>query len=280
MDADRRPLALITNDDGIESPGLLELALAALDAGLRVLVAAPLEESSGSSAAVGGSQQEGRIVVSRHDLPGLGTEAFALPAAPALITLLACAGRFGEAPELVLSGINRGANWGSLVAHSGTVGAALTGAGRGRRSLAVSLCSREAVHWETARAVAAAVIPSLRRLPPATVLSVNVPDVPPAELRGLAAGHVARAGEVQTTMGERMDGYVRTGALLDAGAAEPGTDMALVAAGYAAVTALRPVGEDAALFERLTATFPPAPDAAAAGAQSLPAPPQGAPPGR
>lgn len=132
--------ALITNDDGIDSPGLLHLAQAVVEAGLNVVVAAPASEFSGSSASITATEEDGRILFERRSLDGLdGVSAYVVQAAPALITLLAAHGTFGTAPDLVLSGINRGANIGRAILHSGTVGAALTGGVNGGKAMAVSL---------------------------------------------------------------------------------------------------------------------------------------------
>src|SRR5690606_2606707 len=112
--------ALVTNDDGIRSPGLCELARIAAGLGWDVVVAAPAAEASGSSAAITGTgtvavtgqDEYGRadrstIRVERRELETLpGVPAYAVHAAPALIALLAAHGAFGEIPDVVLSGIN------------------------------------------------------------------------------------------------------------------------------------------------------------------------------
>ena len=148
--------ALITNDDGIDSPGLWALAAAARDAGLEVVVAAPHRDSSGVGTSVLSVQDDGRTEVHARELPGL-------------------------------SGINVGANVGHAVLHSGTVGAALTASRHGWRGLAVFLETAwqppERLHWDTAVAVLPAVLPGLLAARAGTVLSLNVPDRPVAALR-------------------------------------------------------------------------------------------------
>jgi 5'-nucleotidase len=90
-------------------------------------VAALLPDSSGMSAALTATQADGRIVVEERSLPGLtGVPAYGVAAAPGFIVLIATRGAFGAAPDVVLSGINRGVNTGYAVLHSGTVGAAMT----------------------------------------------------------------------------------------------------------------------------------------------------------
>ncbi|MDQ3600420.1 MAG: 5'/3'-nucleotidase SurE, partial [Actinomycetota bacterium] len=109
---------LVTNDDGIDSEGLAVLARAAVVAGLDVVVAAPLRESSGTGASLTATEDEGGILVQRRELPGLdGVVSYAVAAHPAFIALAAADGAFGPAPEVVLSGVNLGANLGRAILH-------------------------------------------------------------------------------------------------------------------------------------------------------------------
>jgi 5'-nucleotidase len=131
---------LVTNDDGVGSPGLHALARALVDDGYDVVVVAPDREMSGSAAAIGQVHIEEGIDAERIDLPQLdGVPAYAIAGPPGLCVLTARLGGFGDPPDLVVSGINPGCNTGRAVLHSGTVGAALTGANFGCRGLAVSI---------------------------------------------------------------------------------------------------------------------------------------------
>jgi 5'-nucleotidase len=131
---------LVTNDDGVGSPGLHALARALVDDRHDVIVVAPDREMSGSAAAIGQVHVEEGIDAERIDLPRLdGVPAYAVAGPPGLCVLTARLGGFGEPPELVVSGINPGCNTGRAVLHSGTVGAALTAANFGCRGLAVSI---------------------------------------------------------------------------------------------------------------------------------------------
>jgi 5'-nucleotidase len=131
---------LVTNDDGVASPGLHALARALVDDGFDVIVVAPDREMSGSAAAIGQVHVEEGIDAERVDLPRLdGVPAYAVAGPPGLCVLTARLGGFGDPPDLVVSGINPGANTGRAVLHSGTVGAALTAANFGCRGLAVSI---------------------------------------------------------------------------------------------------------------------------------------------
>lgn len=240
-------VALITNDDGIEAPGLRHLAWAARDAGLSIVIAAPIREASGSSASLSAVAEDNRIVMEKRDLSGLdGVPTFAVVGSPGLIALLATRGAFGQPPQLVLSGINIGANAGFAILHSGTVGAAMTGAVNGCRALAVSLDARSSEgrrHWESAAAFIPRVLPLLSDMPKSTVLNVNVPDLPSDRINGMRRAALGRFGEVQMAIAERGIGFVRT-ALEETGAPhDPGSDMALLREGFTTITPLRPMSE-------------------------------------
>src|SRR5687768_17848146 len=98
---------LVTNDDGIDSPGILALARAALQVGLDVLVAAPSWDSSGASSSLTGVERDGRLKSARRTLPATAITAHAVDAAPAMITVVALRGGFGSLPTIVLSEIGR-----------------------------------------------------------------------------------------------------------------------------------------------------------------------------
>ncbi|MFG2059214.1 5'/3'-nucleotidase SurE [Micromonospora sp. NPDC048930] len=262
------PRILVTNDDGIAAAGIGALARAAVDRGLEVVVAAPLEEASGTSAALTAVEREGHVVVRDHPLPGLpGVPAYGVGGSPGFIALIAVHGAFGPPPSVVLSGINRGANAGRAVLHSGTVGAAFTAAANGCRAMAVSLdvlSAGEATaasggaavaaaarvrdpkrHWSTAARVALDLLPRLLAGPAESVLNVNAPDLPYGRLLGVRRGSLAGFGQVQMTVAETGHGFVRTSLEEPGQSVPPGTDLALLAAGYATVTAVRAVTEAA-----------------------------------
>ncbi|MFI6762519.1 5'/3'-nucleotidase SurE [Micromonospora sp. NPDC050417] len=257
---------LITNDDGIAAPGIRWLARAVADQGYDVVVAAPHEEASGTSAAMIAVEREGRVVVEEHSVDELdGIPAYGVAGSPGFITLIALHGAFGPPPTLVLSGVNRGANVGRAVLHSGTVGAAFTAAANGCHAMAVSLdvlsasqgtagsggaavassgrFGDEARHWVTAARVAMQLLPRLTSGPRSAVLNVNSPDLPYEELRGVRVGSLAGFGQVQMTVAESGRGFVRTALEESNEPVQPGTDVAWLAAGYASVTAVRAINE-------------------------------------
>jgi 5'-nucleotidase len=237
---------LVTNDDGIDSEGLRILALVALEAGLEVVVAGPLQDVSGASASITAVEEGGRFVVERRTLPGLeACEVFGVGGLPAFIALTGARGAYGPPPDILLSGINNGPNTGHAVLHSGTVGAALTGSTHGCRAMAVSIAPGPGPHWETAAEAARRMLPWLIDAPAGTVLNVNAPNIPLSELRGFRRAGLANFGAVQTNVSETGEGYVKI-CLSDIEADyEPGTDAALLVDGYATVTPLRAVCEAA-----------------------------------
>ncbi|RKT54373.1 5'/3'-nucleotidase SurE [Saccharothrix australiensis] len=238
---------LITNDDGIDSPGLAALARGAVDHGWTVVVAAPAAESSGTSAGLTAAGDERRVRVERRDLPGLpGVPGFAVAAHPGLIALAASLGAFGDPPDIVLSGVNRGANVGRAVLHSGTVGAALTAAINGARAMAVSLDVGLEVdvehHWDTAVAVASGLFDRLAALPAGAALNLNVPNAREAAAPRRAT--LAEFGAVRSRIEETDDGSITLAAVFVEGELPPGSDAALLAEGHATLTPLRSVTED------------------------------------
>ncbi|MFJ9448522.1 5'/3'-nucleotidase SurE [Kitasatospora sp. NPDC101235] len=239
-DVSRPPRILITNDDGIDSEGLHHLARAARTLSPDPVVATPREEASGSSAALTAVEDRGRILVECRRLPGLDDlTAHAVTAAPAFIAMLAGRGAFGPAPDIVLSGINRGPNTGHAVLHSGTVGAALTAALDGCRTMALSLDVGDPWHWETGAAITARLLPLLATTGPGAVLNANIPNLPLEQVRGIRLATLASFGTVQTTVTERGRGYVAV--TLAETDVEPGpnTDAALLADGWTTLSLLK-----------------------------------------
>lgn len=239
---------MVTNDDGIDSEGLRALAQVCVRAGRDVLVAAPDSQASGSSAAMTATADDGRVSIKRTELPDLAdVPAYAVSALPAFIAFSAVRGGFGPQPSLLVSGINLGPNTGRAVLHSGTVGAAMTAALSGVRAAAFSLDVRDAAgerHWDTAAGVAEQVLGMLPGITPGTVVNVNVPNVPPGDLRGIRAGHLALRGTFEVSVAATAEDFLQMTVQEAPGGPQPGSDSALVGAGYASVTLLRPVCEE------------------------------------
>jgi 5'-nucleotidase len=227
---------LVTNDDGIDSPGLLALARALLDAGHDVIVAGPATERSGSAASLGDVENDATIAVERWALADLGgMPALAVHAPPALAVRAACSGAFGAAPEAVVSGVNPGFNTGRLMLHSGTVGAAMTAASLDVCGVALSTAAHPAVGFETAGLVATWILGSLSEagLPP-LALNVNVPDVRVAQLVGVTEA-VVRSDTVNDVAFARVENGLRVKRRTTAPPFDPETDAGIVAAGGVSV---------------------------------------------
>jgi len=257
---------LVTNDDGVESPGLAALVRAIVGPGRRVIVAAPASDQSGTSAAVAPRSSEGVAIepVSIAGLDGPHFEdliAFSVDGPPALAVLGARLGELGRLPAMasvVASGINLGRNTGLAVLFSGTVGAALAAANLGLSALAMSIDSFEPAHLATATAVAAAALDWVIDAPAGTVLNVNVPDLPVDRLLGVRQAPLATFGTVQAPIQDRKPGPFTAQFRFTQPEAEPGTDGALLQEGWVTVTALVGIRADesvdvaSALQARLT----------------------------
>jgi 5'-nucleotidase len=261
---------LITNDDGVFAPGIEALAR-----GLHrrfgdehdLVVVAPLVDHSGTGAAVGPVYERESIPYETVEVPGLGdVPVYGIDGPPALAVILACIEGFGPRPDLVVSGINHGTNAGRSVLHSGTVGATLTAAQFGLSGLAVSIAwGDDPVPWETPVALVGSLLPVLAGCPAPTVLNLNAPAVPLDQLRGLRHGTLGSAGLIRAVRTENTPepvagtpidatGGVITLTLRGMGVAadrlaeqaeiESGTDAAMLADGWAAVTPLLGVTED------------------------------------
>jgi len=269
---------LVTNDDGVHAPGLAAITRALArwaadhDGRHQVIVVAPLANHSGASAAVGTVYERAAISYRRVHIEGADdVPAYGVDAPPALAVLVGTLGGFGPRPDMVVSGINLGANVGRSVLHSGTVGATLAGAQLGLRGMAVSLrAGFPPEQWDTASTIAVALLPALCDAPPRTVLNLNVPSLPMDELRGVRRARISTSGIVKQATGglagglaHGVDGPARRGGddegeiRLTLGAAvptlghadeseDPEDDAALVAAGFAALTPIVGVREDAA----------------------------------
>jgi 5'-nucleotidase len=256
-----------------------------------IVVVAPSSNYSGAGAAVGSVTDGTTIPYRRAEVEGAeSVEAYGLEASPALSVIVGALGAVGPKPDLVLSGINHGVNVGRSVLHSGTVGAALTASQLGISALAVSLrAGADPDPWESAADLAVALVPLLAAAPVRTVLNLNVPHLPLEEIRGLRWARVSGAGLIKAARGgrpaaweapnlEEMEGPAAAEAaravmegpprqrgeiVLSVGTpfphvdevdVEPGAeDAALVAAGYAALNALRGprAEEDAELLARI-----------------------------
>lgn len=173
---------LLTNDDGIDSPGLHALAAALKSCG-NLYVIAP----SSNRSAVGHGITVGRpLLVEEVSLPD-GQLAHSTDGTPSDCVRLAALGLIKIKPDLVVSGINMGENLGDDITYSGTVSAALEGVINGIPSIAVSMVSRSGFRFETAAEFTAKLVAFLsdRKLEKHTFLNINVPNLMKDEIRGV-----------------------------------------------------------------------------------------------
>ncbi len=222
---------LVTNDDGINAPGLKLLAKVARTLSQDVWIVAPEQEQSGASHS---------LTLSRPlRIRKLGNRRFAVDGTPTDCVLLAVNTILRDkAPTLVLSGVNAGANLGEDVTYSGTVAAAMEATLLEVPAIAFSqhYQNRSAIPWKTAEAHAARVI---RRLtaepwPRNTLINVNFPAVAPDDVAGIVATRQGRR-KIGDGVVERADPrgrpYYWIGPLRDEAPDMPGTDLNAVTEG-------------------------------------------------
>jgi 5'-nucleotidase len=226
---------LLSNDDGYFSPGLVHLAdaLAALG---EVTVVAPERDRSGAS----NSLTLDRPLSVRRSANGF----LFVNGTPTDCVHLAVTGLLDHLPDMVVSGINLGANMGDDTVYSGTVAAATEGFLLGIPSIAISLTSKAAKHYETAARVARALVERHARQPlqQPVLLNVNVPDLPYEMLKGFEVTRLGKRhkaeGVVKTTT-PRGESVYWIGAAGEAQDAGPGTDFYALASDRVSVTPLQ-----------------------------------------
>jgi len=228
-----KPLLLVSNDDGYTSKGIHALAEALGELG-EVWVVAPDRENSAVSHS---------LTLSRPlRLTRLGERHYAVDGTPTdSVTLGICEVLKGRTPDLVVSGINFGANMGDDVHYSGTVSAAFEGVILGVPAIAVSQVLGEGFSFDTAAAFACTLAARVleRGLPPGTLLNVNVPPATPRGVR------FTRLGKRRYTEGVIADTDPRGRSCYWIGGGDPiwepipGTDFNEVHAGYISITPLQ-----------------------------------------
>ncbi len=226
---------LLSNDDGYFAPGLaaLEQALSGLGT---VTVVAPERDRSGAS----NSLTLDRPLTVRRASNGY----YYVNGTPTDCVHLAVTGLLPELPDMVVSGINGGANMGDDTIYSGTVAAATEGFLLGIPSIAISLVAGELEHFATAGQVAADLVRRFaqHRFDHPVLLNVNVPDVPLAMLQGVQVTRLGKRHKAEpvvkatTPRGETVYWIGAAGSAQDAGV---GTDFYAVASNQVSVTPLQ-----------------------------------------
>lgn len=225
---------LLSNDDGYLAAGLAVLA-DALKPLAKVEVVAPERDRSGAS---------NSLTLNRPLRAKRGENGFLyVDGTPTDCVHLAITGLMDREPDMVLAGINRGANLGDDVLYSGTVAAAMEGRFLGAPAMAISLIGDQAQHFGTAAAVAVQLLHKLRNdpLPADTILNVNVPDVPLDQIAGFESTRLGHRHKSEPALpstdpdGEPIYWVGPAGAEADAG---PGTDFDAVKRGFVSVSPL------------------------------------------
>ncbi len=225
---------LISNDDGYQARGIRVLA-DALAQVADIHVVAPERDRSGAS---------NSLTLDSPIRARLTENGFtSVDGTPTDCVHLAITGLLEQEPDMVVAGINAGANLGDDVLYSGTVAAAMEGRFLGFPAIAISLAGERPRHFETAAGVALELVQRVQSgtLPADTILNVNVPDLPYGEIRGMQAtrlGHRHKSEPVvrmQDPRGRPVYWVGPAGPEQDAG---PGTDFHAVRAGFVSVTPL------------------------------------------
>jgi 5'-nucleotidase len=233
---------LLTNDDGINAPGLAVLEAIARELSDDIWVVAPQEEQSGAGHSLTLSRP---VRVRRHD-----DRRFSVSGTPTDAVMMALGVVMdGLKPDLILSGVNRGANIAEDVTYSGTVSAAMEGTLAGYRSIALSqLYAREgmgdSVPFAAATAWGARVLRPLiaADMPPRTLINVNFPALAPDAVRGVKVAQQGfhDYGRAKIVKGVDPRGYPYYWFGLGATMTTPGhaTDLEAIAEGFITVTPL------------------------------------------
>lgn len=225
---------LLSNDDGYLAPGLVVLAealrpVATLD------VVAPERDRSGAS---------NSLTLNRPLRVKQGENGFLyVDGTPTDCVHLAVTGLMDREPDMVLAGINRGANLGDDVLYSGTVAAAMEGRFLGAPAMAISLVGQAGGHFDTAAVVTLRLLEKLRNdpLPADTILNVNVPDVPMEQIAGFEAtrlGHRHRSEPVICATDPNGEPVYWVGSPGEEADAGPGTDFHAVRCNFVSVSPL------------------------------------------
>lgn len=226
---------LLSNDDGFLAPGIRVLKEVLSDIA-EVTMVAPDRNRSGVS---------NSLTLDRPLKPVLHAAGeYSVNGTPTDCVHLAITGLLSEKPEMVISGINEGANLSDDVLYSGTVAAAMEGRFMGYPAIAVSLVGEDCCYYETAARIIKRLVLQIEEhpLPANTILNVNVPDVPFKSIKGvkvtqLGTRHIAQPVIKQTDPRDNTVYWVGLpGEAQDAG---PGTDFHAVGDGYVSVTPLQ-----------------------------------------
>ncbi|HSW69329.1 MAG TPA: 5'/3'-nucleotidase SurE [Gammaproteobacteria bacterium] len=239
---------LISNDDGFLAPGISALAKALKEIA-DVIVVAPDRNRSGAS---------NSLTLNNPLRMTTGENGFiSVNGTPTDCVHLGVTGVLKEMPDMVVSGINEGSNLSDDILYSGTVAAAMEGRFLGIAAIAVSLAGPKCQHYDTAAHIAKQLVLKLRKdpLPRDTILNVNVPDLPLANIQGFQVTRLGTRHVGEPTIktvdprGRKIYWIGQAGPEADAG---PGTDFHAVNLGYVSITPLQLDLTHYKVFEQLS----------------------------
>ncbi|NRQ44025.1 5'/3'-nucleotidase SurE [Rheinheimera sp. YQF-2] len=226
---------LLSNDDGVHAKGM-QVLQQALSQFAEVTTVGPDRNCSGASNSL--------TLINPLRVQHMDNGYYSVNGTPTDCVHLAISQLLDFTPDLVVAGINHGANLGDDVLYSGTVAAATEGRHLGLPAIAVSLAGRDEEHFATAAFVTSQVIKKLKShpLPADQILNINVPAVSIEQLKGIQVTRLGRRHKAETMTsttdpwGRKIYWYGSLGPELDAG---EGTDFHAIANGYASVTPLQ-----------------------------------------
>lgn len=225
---------LLSNDDGVHAKGI-QVLQRALSSIAQVTTVAPDRNCSGASNSL--------TLLNPLRVQTMENGFLSVNGTPTDCVHLAISQLLSFTPDLVVSGINHGANLGDDVLYSGTVAAATEGRHLGLPAIAVSLAGKDEQYFETAAHVTLQVIKKLKShpLPADQILNINVPAIPVEQLKGIQVTRLGRRHKAETMTssvdpwGRSIYWYGSLGPELDAG---EGTDFYAITHGYASLTPL------------------------------------------
>ena len=189
---------LVSNDDGYQAEGIKKLTQA-LSEIAEVIVVAPNENKSAASSSLTIGKPLNPVQIDEN--------IFAIDATPSDCVHLALCGFLKESIDLVVTGINYGANLGDDVIYSGTVAGAIEGRFLGLPSIAISLASWDCKHFETAAIIAKRLVEKIEKAPLShnTIINVNVPDVPIEEIKGIKSTRLGNLHRSEPSIQDQND---------------------------------------------------------------------------
>lgn len=234
------PRLLVTNDDGVGAPGLAAL-VEVLSEVYELVVVAPETDRSGSGTGIGHFDPTRGVDVTPVEVAGVS--AFAVAGPPGLAVMSSMLGAFGDPPDLVVSGVNAGANLGHSVVHSGTVGAVLTAKTFGTGGLAVSVGESDPWQFLSAAGVARRCLEWMIERGDGSTLNLNVPPVHDGSIRW---ADLDEFGHFRVAIADVAGRTLQFEVGAPSEGLDPGSDAAMLRNGCATLTPL--TGVEAAAF--------------------------------